>query len=90
MLYKEFDKKYNKRNYAGVVLECSIIDFDGNIIYSGKIDDVDIFFDDNVDFVWRNGKLFREYNGKEVTMTNLANYSWYRDPTLDKLNFEVR
>lgn len=98
MTYKEFDAKYNKRDKNGVVLECSIINLDGEIIFHGKLDDVDKFYDDNVDIIWKEENddsifhkiLRREINGQEVTMTNLANYSWYRDPMLDKLHFEVR
>ena len=98
MTYKEFDAKYNKRDKNNVVLECSIINLDGEIIFHGKLDDVERFWDDNIEVIWKKEtketlfhKVLRyEINGQEVTMTNLANYSWYRDPMLDKLHFEVR
>lgn len=91
MTYKEFDKKYNIRNYQGVIQECSIINFDGKVIFRGSLNEVENFWDENVNFVWKDHKVVsEEINGEKVTMTNLANYSWYRDPILDRLNFEVK
>lgn len=90
MSYEEFDKKYNKRDYRGVIQECSIIDLDGNIIFHGTFDEMGDYHDSNAKPIWQNNKLVGwTIDGKEVITTNLANHSWYRSPDFAKLHFEV-
>ena len=90
MTYEEFDKKYNKRDYRGVILECSIIDIDGNIIFHGNLNEIEDYWDNNIELVWENKKVYDErINGKSVITTNLSKNSSYTTHCFNKLNFKV-
>lgn len=90
MTYEEFDKKYNKRDYRGVILECSIIDMDGNIIFHGNLNEIEDYWDNNIELIWENKKVYDErINGKSVITTNLGKNSSYTTHCFNKLNFKV-
>lgn len=86
MTYIEFDNKYNKRNTDNVILNCSIIDLDGNIIFNGTLNEVETYWDDHVEPVWVGHKVITmKINGKEAITTNLPKGSHF----FNKLHFEV-
>ena len=95
MKYNEFNKKYNKRDYAGVVLECSIINLDGDVIFRGTIDEVDKYWDDNVELIWNDNDISliksatATINGQEVVTTNVGETGRYSDYLFGKLHFNV-
>lgn len=90
MTYEEFDKKYNARDYRGVIQKCSIIDMDGNIIFHGNLNEIEDYWDNNIEIVWENKKVYDErINGKSVITTNLAKNSSYTTHCFNKLNFKV-
>lgn len=90
MKYEEFDKKYNTRDRHGVILECSVITVDGNVLFRGNLDEVENYWDDNIEVNWENGKVVSfTIKGKEVITTNLPNPKFYNTPDFKKLQFEV-
>ena len=95
MKYEDFNKKYNKRDVYGVVLECSIINLDGDVIFHGTIDEVDNYWDDNVELIWDNNdtSLIKSatstINGQEVVTTNVGKTGRYSDYFFGKLHFNV-
>lgn len=94
LTYEEFDKKYNKRDCHGVVLECSIINFDGDIIFRGTIDEVDNYWDKNIEPIWDETNTSRviaalTINGQEVVTTNVGKTGRYSDYFFGKLHFNV-
>lgn len=89
MSYEEFDKKYNKRYYCGVVQECSIINLDGDIIFHGTIDEVENYWDDNIEVDWNNNTPTITINGQEVVTTNVGKAGKYSDYFFNKLHFHV-
>lgn len=95
MKYNEFNNKYNKRNYAGVCLECSIINLDGDVIFRGTIDEVDAYWDEHIELVWdeNDTSLIKHstdtINGQEVVTTNVGETGRYSDYLFNKLHFNV-
>lgn len=90
MDYEQFDKKYNKRNYKGVITHTSIITLDGELIYQGTFDDVMNYFDNDDMFVptWKDGKFIGFcYEGKEVITTNIGKGDKYSNYIMSKLRF---
>ena len=75
MTYKEFDKKYNKRDYRGVVTHTSIIDLFGNVIFSGELEKVERYYDDNLEVLvwWNHSPIRRAINGIEVPFIGMTN-----------------
>jgi hypothetical protein len=75
MTYKEFDKKYNKRDCRGVVTHSSIIDLKGNVIFSGEVEECDKYHDDNLEVLeWNNHFPARvAINGTEVPFSGRTN-----------------
>ena len=75
MTYKEFDKKYNKRDYRGVITHTSIIDLKGNVIFSGEVEECDKYHDDNMEVLeWKNHFPVRiAINGIEVPFGGRTN-----------------
>ena len=92
MTYNEFNKKYNKRDGAGVCLECSIINLDGDIIFHGTIDEVDNYWDEHIELV-RDTSPIKDFtytiNGQEVVTTNVGKTGRYSDCIFSKLHFNV-
>lgn len=94
MTYKEFDKKYNKRNYQRVIKRTSLINLDGDIIAQGTVEEMDNFCDIHCEFRWKNHTAMGYfYNGQEVVTTNVGNPAEFDDGYskrfFAKLNFEV-
>lgn len=85
MKYKEFNKKYNKCDYDGTVLECSIINLDGDILFHGTINEVEDYWDDNIEVIWDENdtalikKSTITINGQEVVTTNVSKSGRYAD-----------
>ena len=90
MTYKEFDKKYNKRDYRGVVTRTSVINLDGDIIAQGTVEEMCEFMDDKCYPEWKDRKLLGHFfEGQKVEMTNIGNGDTYARYFVTKLNFEV-
>lgn len=67
MDYKEFDLKYNRRNEKGVITHTSVIDNNGNVVFSGTTEEVDNFQDNN----------FEKFVGnREWDTTNYSESNW--------------
>lgn len=58
MTYKEFNKKFNKRDSNGVITHTSIIDINGNVIFSGTLDECEKYSDDNIEVLECNKNHF--------------------------------
>ena len=90
MTYAEFDKKYNKRNYKGVVKQTSLINLDGKIIAQGTVEEMDDFCDNECEGKWHNREyLGRFYEGQKVVTTNIGNGDRYARYLVSQLNFDV-
>lgn len=88
MLYEEFDKKYNKRDYRGVILEASIITLDGKVLKRGSLEELEDFWDNNVEIIWENHKVTREeINGEEAIWTNIGKGDAYSNRIMNKIRF---
>lgn len=85
MNYQAFDKMYNTRDYNGVIVRASIINYDGDVVYEGSIKDIDDFMDTKCDVIRINGSLDYIYNQEMVINTNIAGN--YANHIFDKLNF---
>lgn len=87
MNYQIFDEMYNTRDCNGVIVRASIINYDGDVIFEGSIDEINDFMDTKCDVIRINGSLDYIYNQEMVINTNIAgNYSNY---IFDKLNFNL-
>lgn len=95
MKYEEFDKKYNKYDRRGVTTECSIINLDGDVIFHGTIDEVDNYWDENIEPIWNESDTSSiktatmTMNGQEVVTTNVGKTGRYADYFFNKLHFSV-
>ena len=81
MSYAEFNKTFNKRDYRGVVLECSIITLKGKVIFRGSVDEVDAYWDEHVELIWdeNDTSLIKKstpvIDGEEVITTNIGDWN---------------
>ena len=88
MNYQAFDKQYNTRNYKGVVIKASVIDFDGNVVFNGTPTEVDNFMDLECSPIWKDNKYIgQQYNGKRVINTNIGGK--YAEHIFNQLNFSL-
>lgn len=90
MTYEEFNKKYNKRNYKGVIEQTSLINLDGKIIAQGTVEEMDDFQDKECEGKWHNREFLGFfYKGQKVVTTNIGNGDRYARYLVSQLNFEV-
>jgi hypothetical protein len=90
MTYGDFNKKYNKRDYRGVILSTSIIDMNGNILFQGTIDEVGEYWDEHVELIWQDNKVIDEkIDGVSAITTNIGHTDTYAKYCFNKLNFNV-
>lgn len=87
MDYQKFDKKYNTRDYRGVIVKSSIINYNGDIVFQGSIEEIDNFMDNKCDILRTNGSLDYVYNKQMVINTNIAGN--YAKHIFNKLNFNL-
>lgn len=88
MNYKRFDSQYNTRDYKGVVIKASVIDFDGNVVFNGTPEEIDDFMDFECSPIWKDHKYIgQQYNGKRVINTNIGGK--YTEHIFNQLNFNL-
>ena len=77
MSYEEFNRTFNKRDYRGVILECSVITLDGEVIKRGTVEEVGDFMDLETDPIWKDHKFAGNAlpDGREVVTTNIADWA---------------
>ena len=87
MNYQIFDEFYNTRDCNDVIVRASIINYDGEVVFEGSINEINNFMDTKCDVIRTNGSLDYIYNQEMVINTNIAgNYANY---IFDKLNFNL-
>lgn len=87
MNYQIFDEFYNTRDCNGVIVRASIINYDGEVVFEGSVNEINNFMDTKCDIIRTNGSLDYIYNQEMVINTNIAgNYANY---IFDKLNFSL-